>query len=88
MVDHPVEDLGFEVEIVAFLAGMGHREELGDLVLAIVQHRLEVSEGLRFDTGEEPGDRRFHFHADSPDIDRAVPAGSFDHVREQFPGNG
>ena len=52
LVDHTcMEDLGFEINVIAFLAGMGDREQLGNLVLAVIEGRRGSVAGSRRQAG-------------------------------------
>jgi hypothetical protein len=65
---------------------MGDREQLGDLVFAVVKDRFKIAKRLRPDPADKPGDRRFHFNANITDINREVPAELFNKMGEEFPG--
>jgi hypothetical protein len=87
MVNHScMEDLGFEIDVTTFLAGMGDREQLGDLVLTVIEDRLKIAERLGPDPADKPGDRCFHFDTDVPDIYGEIAAEPVNKTREKFTG--
>jgi len=87
MVDHTgMEDLGFEINVISFLAGMGDREQLGNLAFTVIQDRLKVAERLGPDPADKPGDRCFHFDADIPDVNGQIAAEPVNEAREEFTG--
>ena len=81
-----MEDLGLKIQVVSFLTGMGDREELGDLVLAIIECRFKVPDCLRFDTADKPDNRRFHLDTDIPYVNGGIPPEPADKVGQEFPG--
>jgi hypothetical protein len=86
LVDHTcVQDLGLEINTAAFLTGMGDRKELGDLSLKILQHSLEITQLLRFNAADKPGNRCFDIDGVPSGIEPEVCTAGPDGVRNKLP---